>query len=499
MELRNKDIMGSLPLLASVLGRRYGVEVRIGGDTACTDGRVIHLPAMPMDCDAAFLGFVRGFIDHESAHIRHTDFRVLEDNKLTPLEKNIWNALEDYRVEKALAELYPGCRQHFHWLIEELFVKTPVGAAPENPATAVLNWVLYTVRSWSVPELQAHCDAEAKQLPAELLTSLKAVVDEVRQNCRSSQDCLGYARRIVGLIRTECEQQPEEQAEGFEKLLNATEDQLPQPLGEVLAGQITVPAATPSQQVGVAVVGTMPALPLTPEMLQQSRRASQALRTRLSGLLQAKTLVRRVPGKQGRLDPRRLHRIGVQDTSVFLRYGKCDETSTAVHLLIDNSGSMAQKINLTTSACHAVAVALSAIPHVSVGVTAFPAFISPEREVGVFPMVRQGGRVNDRFILPANNTTPLTESLWWVMQELLPRPEARKLLIVLTDGQPDCLETAKQAVETAGRVGIEVLGIGILAGSSGWNRELFTRSRAIETLEELPDVLFGLLQDRMGV
>ena len=45
-------------------------------------------------------------------------------------------------------------------------------------------------------------------------------------------------------------------------------------------------------------------------------------------------------------------------------------------------------------------------------------------------------------------------------------PEARKLLIVLTDGQPDCLETEKQAVEAAVRVGIEVLGIGILTGSS---------------------------------
>ena len=107
---------------------------------------------------------------------------------------------------------------------------------------------------------------------------------------------------------------------------------------------------------------------------------------------------------------------------MFLRYGEREEISTAVHLRIDNSGSMARKINLTTSACHAVAVALNAIPHVGVGVTAFPAFISPEREAGVFSMVRQGGRVNDRFILPANNTTPLTESLWWVMQELLPRP-----------------------------------------------------------------------------
>ncbi len=49
--IRSKDILNCLPLLASVLGDQYGVQVRIGGNEACTNGKVIYLPALPMDCE----------------------------------------------------------------------------------------------------------------------------------------------------------------------------------------------------------------------------------------------------------------------------------------------------------------------------------------------------------------------------------------------------------------------------------------------------------------
>ena len=58
--IQNKHIIKSLPLLAAALGKKYGVEVVIGGDSAytkaCTNGRTIYLPALPLDCDATLLG-----------------------------------------------------------------------------------------------------------------------------------------------------------------------------------------------------------------------------------------------------------------------------------------------------------------------------------------------------------------------------------------------------------------------------------------------------------
>ena len=80
--IRNKDILNSLPLLAYVLGRNYGVRVQIGEDLAYTNGNEIHIPSLLLDCDEEMIGFARGYIDHESAHIRFTDFEALQKAKL---------------------------------------------------------------------------------------------------------------------------------------------------------------------------------------------------------------------------------------------------------------------------------------------------------------------------------------------------------------------------------------------------------------------------------
>ena len=76
--MQHKHILKSLPLLASILGREYGVQVRIGGKSAYTDGNIIQLPGLPVYCNETLIGMVRGLIDHESSHIRHTDFEALK-------------------------------------------------------------------------------------------------------------------------------------------------------------------------------------------------------------------------------------------------------------------------------------------------------------------------------------------------------------------------------------------------------------------------------------
>ena len=71
--LKQKDIMDCLPLLASVLGNQYGVTVEIGGSEAYTDGKTIHLPALPLDSEPELITMIIGYTDHESAlfHFEH--------------------------------------------------------------------------------------------------------------------------------------------------------------------------------------------------------------------------------------------------------------------------------------------------------------------------------------------------------------------------------------------------------------------------------------------
>ena len=69
-----RAVMRSLPLVASVLGRKYGVQVEMGGADAYTDGKTIHLPALPSEVPDTLLAMARGYLDHEAAHVRETDF-----------------------------------------------------------------------------------------------------------------------------------------------------------------------------------------------------------------------------------------------------------------------------------------------------------------------------------------------------------------------------------------------------------------------------------------
>ena len=89
--------MKAMPLVASMLGNKLRGKVVIGSsDTAYTNGDTIFLPPLPVDDEGVLYPLVSGFIDHDAAHIRHTDLGVLKGKRLPPVEKHLWNAIEDW-------------------------------------------------------------------------------------------------------------------------------------------------------------------------------------------------------------------------------------------------------------------------------------------------------------------------------------------------------------------------------------------------------------------
>lgn len=558
--IRTKDIMASLPLVASVLGDKYGVNVLIGGDQACTNGKTIMLPSLPLDCDAELLALARAFIDHESAHIRHTDFKALQLANLTPMQKHLWNIIKDWRCENALAALYPGCRQHFKWLIHHHFGKNEDAdkAGDTNPALSVLNYVLLTVRAWDVPAIEKPKRKEAaviQQTYPGLLPKLDSVLDEVRMDCKSTQDAISYALRLSAIIKeylknsnqnkeeqepdkgtdartdspkpdepkpaekeasTDCDSQSGEalstdsQAESVRtpraartlaqqqlaEILHASVDDLPQHLGAMIAEALNAQQAGPNQQgFAVARAGYKHTSFLPEDVRTESIKNSVALRTRLHGLLQAITRQPCVIGRCGKLCPERLHGLAAHNPRVFLKRGEKRQTSTAVHLLVDCSGSMSgQRMELASRACYAVALALEQCRGVNVGVTAFPGN-DTHTGITVAPILRHGERVHHKFSMTGTGYTPLGEALWWVMQHMCPLKEERKIILILSDGSPDSVPAAKHALKHANALGFEVMGLGIQDN----NMELLLPplgmpTRTIHDLPQLAPAMFGMLQ-----
>ncbi|MGE4297896.1 MAG: hypothetical protein AB7E47_07695 [Desulfovibrionaceae bacterium] len=508
---RHDAFMRCLPHVANALGRSYGVQVRIGGDTAWTDGRVIHLPSLPVTADPTFEGLVRGYVDHESVHIRHTDFGCLAG--ADALERHVWNIFEDWRVENRLAAHYPGCRRNFHWLIRQLFLAQRAEEASQNPAHLLLNWLLLQVRSWDVPDLDIRCDRLRRVLEGfwpELMARLEDILQRVRVSCPDSAACLRYAREVVAAIREQADAdrhdpkgdagsrsnpagevgQPEQPESGAAEtpdgdrlelqpvaasgegslatLLAAPEAALPDEMATVL-GHVLEHMSRDGKDHGrpgiaVATPGHKDVACLDPDALSQARRITTGMRARLQGMLQAEKACRCVPSTHGRIAPARLYRLAVHDAKVFLRQGHRAGMHTAAHILLDCSGSMARRIGLAGRVCHVVARTLELVG-VNVAVSAFPADQEGDTQHAVAPLVRHGQSVHVRFNLKARGCTPMGEALWWALLELAPLPEQRKLLLVITDGDPDDTANARQGLDAARQAGIECYGLGIDAAS----------------------------------
>ncbi len=515
------ELNKALPMVASVLGKKYGVQVEIGGDTACTDGKVIRLPTLPLEADSVLINMVRGFLDHESAHIRETDFDVLQDKDLTPLIKNIWNIFEDWRVENELAKLFPGCRTNLHWLIEHEFTKKM--KKPGNPAMQILSYLLLAVRAWDVEAVEKNRDivgAFTKQAYPDLYGKLNSLLEQVKVNCHSSGDAMRFAKNAAALIKAESlkledEKQLGENAkqnsgqaengnknsskqDGIKQLIKASDGDLPEGLGERVAGELEGAApGNPMRGLSVAVESPKHFTALEIDDYYKVRRATAALHARLHSLLQSKTLVRRTYSRHGKLDTSKLYKMN-HSAKIFLRNGERQGINTAIHILLDCSSSMRNKMELASQACYGIANSLHKINGISVGVTAFPADSVLNKVCStVCPMLKHGQRLHTNFSLRPSGSTPMGEAIWWTLQQCYPLRENRKIILIITDGKPDSVENTEKAIEHGKRLGFEFYGIGI--NNSNIMSILPGSSKFITKLEELAPTMFKLLQDALCV
>ncbi|NEX21801.1 VWA domain-containing protein [Thiorhodococcus mannitoliphagus] len=233
--------------------------------------------------------------------------------------------------------------------------------------------------------------------------------------------------------------------------------------------------------------------------LAEVQETSRTLITRLKGLVQASRLDRPLPVHQGRkLIPNRLHRAGVGEGRLFARKTARTTPNTAVHLLVDLSGSMSRQVTTSMRAYQvaleaglALALALDRIPGVSVAVTAFPGESGDEATVtrllqhGQRPAARAGA-----FAQSPRGSTPLAQGMWFAAADLLLRPEPRCLILTLTDGEPDDPALALSVIAQCEQAGLELSGLGIQHDVS----LLFRHSRVIEAVDDLKQALFGLAE-----
>ncbi len=280
----------------------------------------------------------------------------------------------------------------------------------------------------------------------------------------------------------------------LDALMSGDDEDAPQNLGDMLSARLDAQAAQNNDEgVIMATAGKKEVSAFSPEEKMEAMRNSAAMRQRLAGLLQARTLKQGGTGRSGKLNSAHLHRICAGNAKVFRRETERTALDTAVHILLDCSSSMrGASMSVARKACYALVKSLISVKGINLAVTAFPAECE---DAAVYPAIRHGQRLKEMPALEAFGDTPLGPALWWVMREMLPMKESRKLIIILTDGAPNSVRAAKLAVSQCQKLKMEVMGIGIQTASIA---HLLPKSgKVIWRLNELAPAMFELMRNAL--
>lgn len=232
--------------------------------------------------------------------------------------------------------------------------------------------------------------------------------------------------------------------------------------------------------------------------LDDAQAATSALRSRMTQLVQANAKAKRNTSRHGRrLNGRKIHRVKTNNPSLFQSVSRTKAVNTTVQVLLDRSGSMGKVMALANTSTLSLVAALKQIPNVTAGAAVFPSGDNSsavgvlsrhdqriEQTAGVFPRVVETG------------STPLLPALIWAGNTLFEQKEPRKILIVITDGEPDSMDDTKETIRDLRAGGIEVYGLGIDVGSS--MHDLFDGQIAIINDEsDLASATFSVLEQAL--
>ena len=136
-----------------------------------------------------------------------------------------------------------------------------------------------------------------------------------------------------------------------------------------------------------------------------------------------------------------------------------------VDILLDGSGSMNRdgKRLAAITAAWGIHHALLGVPNVTARVLSFRGVVSDTVET-IIPVRGRASFAEAVAKYTVRGGTPTAEAVVESTRGLLQRPGKAKLMLIVTDGAADSLETCRRAIVRAKRMGIRVVMIGIMAG-----------------------------------
>ena len=235
--------------------------------------------------------------------------------------------------------------------------------------------------------------------------------------------------------------------------------------------------------------------PLSQDDIILGDRMAVQLASRMSSVLQTRSLVKRGTGSVGtRLDNHRLYRPAVGDARIFRHDIPGRTPDVEIMCLVDTSGSMyGDSISTVNQTAYAIVKATQNIRGCAVGIMSFNTTMESVKDMHTpVPPVRLTR-------MEANGGTALGSALMRVM-DCFTEKARRHVVIILTDGMADDLPILSSALDRAEQNAVEVYGLGI--GDDGsYIGDVMGRKhfRKVRQNSAIPAALLGMLGEALRI
>lgn len=536
------------PALANILGMTYGVQIRTGSPK--TDGKTIWLPKMPSDASEDTIWLMRGHLVHEAGHCRVTNFDLLRQEKASGLRKAVWNAVEDVFLEKEMIATYRGARRSLNESTRVMIDRGEIKTGENSAAEAAVIYPLYwgSVKVNDLDTLQPlYKDVRVKlggQLGLKGLRKLDALLAAEMPNLSSSQDCLALTDKILDLLQQIAEDQDDEEeddndenepGDGERSEDDATDgdddagDGSPQsgePGDQDLPGKgsgasdileddsadLENPAIDRGKGLedkaeedfkegrgggaGNGVIDGVSDMPVHRDrqryqkLYDEVRGRISVIQRRLVSLLVQAQQANSYQARRGRLNSARLAGVLAGNDRVFKQTEEGETLDCALSVLVDASGSMSGANEEMASRVLIALTEAAKAAGFSYEASLFEGdtfkIIKGFGEACEGPVRERLGGLNAE----VGGGTPLGDAMFQAGVRLSMKPEARKVMLVLTDGMPNDGAAVSQMVTRLRGMGIEVIGVGILTDAV---KNFFPQHAVVNDLDDLGPRIFECL------
>lgn len=516
------------------------------GSNPATDGTTIYFPRFPNGGDNQLYRAYQRWTIHEVGHVDHTDFgflrRVNSQKLVTPMLHSIWNAIEDPWMEGKQIDRWNGAnlilgegKQLMH---DRGMVKDGSNHADIIPMM-VLAYIEFTHRTWSFTQSfwERFRDLAEKTSGKDLVCDITSLIDAVYPTVSTSRDNMRLAMAIHDLLPQDQQDQTPSPGEGYdfdgdlqqeieegerraEEVRNQQKDENGQEATNGSGEEGEDPDEPNTQDSdssddsssgegdkaeGDTTTGGQPEslksiYRLPPAGKVSNRRADNGtgLANALKPYLLSSTFKRRT-STRGRIRPGKLWRAGVGNPKIFEKKQLDEGVTASVGLLIDLSQSMTSKqtsesTNIVRAlSCGAQLADATRRLKVPCGIWGFGDKNSHHLLISKDMKSNCNADIYD-LMAHAGGGTPLTEALE-VVDRQFTSSAPRRILIILTDGDPANPITADREAKRLTDLGYEL--VVITLGSLSWHPKN-ARMIQIDSNGDIQAALIGGLRSQLS-